>query len=490
MNSWLGLRRYALLAAFLLVLLVPLLRLGEGAAPPLAQRESSPVPSGRAEHLVIVTPHLEAVRRKFSTAFSAWYAANYHTAVEVDFLNYGGGSEVVKFFQTSHPTFEKLGTYEVDLVWGGSDYLFNESLEKKGYLQKANLDPAVVAAAFPQAEIGGLPLYDSDKENGPQWYGTALSSFGIMYNRDLLRDLRLPEPQTWSDLADPRYRNWVIMADPTRSSSARTMLMTIVEREMATAQEQGLPESEGWTRGMGLIRQIAANARGFQGASNLPPSMVSSGEAAAAMSIDFYARTQLAAVEPGRVGYVEPHGATVITPEPIGIVAGAQHVVLARRFIEFLLSEPAQRLWITKADPRRESPEMSLRRLPIRRTVYDRPDNFTDYTNPYLAAGNFNTKTERTSGFGLLDELIALSCIDLLPELRATRAAILASPRAKELDARLGRFPIDEAASRDGVAAYRKMLSGDPREWLALQQQWLDVFAAEYRTLRELATAP
>jgi hypothetical protein len=187
---------------------------------------------------------------------------------------------------------------------------------------------------------------------------------------------------------------------------------------------------------------------------------------------------------------VEPHGATVITPEPIGIVAGAQHVVLARRFIEFLLSEPAQRLWITRADPRRESPEMSLRRLPIRRTVYDRPDNFTDYTNPYLAAGNFNTKTERTSGFGLLDELIALSCIDLLPELRATRAAILASPRAKELDARLGRFPIDEAASRDGVAAYRKMLSGDPREWLALQQQWLDVFAAEYRTLRELATAP
>ena len=31
------------------------------------------------------------------------------------------------------------------------------------------------------------------------------------------------------------------------------------EREMATAQQQGLPESEGWARGMGLVRQIAAN---------------------------------------------------------------------------------------------------------------------------------------------------------------------------------------------------------------------------------------
>jgi iron(III) transport system substrate-binding protein len=487
MSGWL--RRYALLGAFLLVLLAPLFRHEDELV-----RFRQPKSRGELEHLVIVTPHLEAVRRKFSAAFSAWYAANYHKAVEVDFLNYGGGSEIVKFFQTSRATFERLGTYEVDLVWGGSDFLFSESLEKKGYLQKASLDPAVVAAAFPQPDIGGLPLYDPDTKNGPQWYGTALSSFGIIYNRDLLRYLRLPEPRTWSDLADPRYRNWVVLADPTRSASAKTVLMAIVEREMATARQQGRAQSEGWARGMGLIRQIAANARGFTQAGNLVPSTVSSGDAAAAMSIDFYARTQIAAVEPGRVGYVEPHGATVITPEPIGIVAGAQHVEVARRFIEYMLSEPAQRLWITKADPKRESPEMTLRRLPIRRSVYEHPQNFTDadiakYGNPYLAAGDFNTEVQRTSRFGLLDELIALSCIDLLPELRETRREILMSPRAKELDARLGWFPVDQEASRQGAGAYRKMLSGDPREWLELQRKWLELFRAEYRTLRELAAA-
>ena len=90
MNGWL--RRYALLAAFLLVLLVPLFRHGDG-APAVASR--GPAVSGQVGHLVIVTPHLEAVRRKFSTAFAAWYAANYHAPVEVDFLNYGGGSEIV-----------------------------------------------------------------------------------------------------------------------------------------------------------------------------------------------------------------------------------------------------------------------------------------------------------------------------------------------------------------------------------------------------------
>jgi iron(III) transport system substrate-binding protein len=467
---------------------VPLLR-QEAGVQSVTVRAPHRDSSSRVEHLVIVTPHLEAVRAKFGTAFANWYSAIYHRPVEMDFLNYGGGSEIVKFFQTSRPTFERLGTYEVDLVWGGSDFLFQETLEKKGYLQKANLDPAVVAAAFPRADIGGLPLYDSDAQNGPQWYGTALSSFGIIYNRDLLRYLKLPEPKTWSDLADPRYRNWLVLADPTRSASAKTVLMTIVEREMATAQQQGLPQSEGWARGMGLVRLIASNAKGFTGAGALLPGTVTSGDAAAAMSIDFYARTQIAAIEPGRVGYIEPRGATVITPEPIGIVTGAQHLELARRFIEFMLSEPAQRLWITKADPQREPPEMTLRRLPIRRSAYDHPESFTDYTNPFLAAGDFNTRGERTSEFGLLDELIALSCIDLLPELRETRREILASPRARELDAKLARFPVDEAASRQGVAAYRKMLSGDPREWLDLQRRWLQLFRSEYRGLRELAAA-
>jgi hypothetical protein len=152
-----GLRPYALLFAFLLILLVPLLR-QEAGVQSVTVRAPHGGSSSRAEHLVIVTPHLDAVRAKFGTAFSNWYSTNYHRPVEMDFLNYGGGSEIVKFFQTSRPTFERLGTYEVDLVWGGSDFLFQETLEKKGYLQKANIDPAVVAAAFPRADIGGLPL--------------------------------------------------------------------------------------------------------------------------------------------------------------------------------------------------------------------------------------------------------------------------------------------------------------------------------------------
>src|ERR1700737_2892044 len=118
---------------------------------------------------------------------------------------------------------------------------------------------------------------------------------------------------------------------------------------MQTASQENHSGGEGGARGMGLIRQIAANARGFTSAANELPGTVSNGDAAAAMAIDFYARAQIAAVGGGGVGYVEPRGATIVTPEPIAVVRGAQHEETARLFIEFILSDAGQRLWITKA---------------------------------------------------------------------------------------------------------------------------------------------
>ena len=453
-------------------------------AEPMPWAGPVPGPAHPADSLVVMTPNLEAMRRKFGDAFSKWYAQKYHRAVSIEYLSYGGG-EIVKYFQASEVAYKRTGTYNIDIVWGGSDSVFNDVLKGR-YLARVRLDPQVMAAAFPQPDIGGVPLYDPDPTNGPRWFGAALSSFGILYNRDLLAYLGLPEPKTWSDLADPRYRGWVELADPTRSASAKTALMVIVEREMQTAAQEHRSQDEAWARGMGLIRQIAANARGFTAAANELPGLVSGGDAAAAMSIDFYARAQIEAVGGRRLGYVEPQGATVVTPEPIAIARGAPHEQVARRFIEFVLGESGQRLLITTAGPG-ETPEMSLNRLPIMPSVYDNPVNFTEFSNPYRIAGGFNTQPARRAAFGLMDELIALCCIDLLPELRTTRRQILESPRAAQLDARLGVFPIDQATSRAGMDIRGRMLKGKPQDWLALQRQWRRQFQQEYGELRRAA---
>src|SRR6185437_9839589 len=99
-----------------------------------------------------------------------------------------------------------------DIVWGGGDNLFDHNLAVGGYLQGISLNHDLLARAFAQPTIGGLALYDL-KNNPPQWFGTALSSFGIVYNRDVLHHLGLPEPKTWKDLADPKYAGWILLAD-------------------------------------------------------------------------------------------------------------------------------------------------------------------------------------------------------------------------------------------------------------------------------------
>ena len=66
--------------------------------------------------------------------------------------------------------------------------------------------------AFPSASSAARSYTDV---KGGTWYGGVLSSFGICFNRDVCRLIGVIQPRTWSDLADPRYANWLVFADPT-----------------------------------------------------------------------------------------------------------------------------------------------------------------------------------------------------------------------------------------------------------------------------------
>lgn len=478
-------KRYVPIALFLLVLLTPfVLR----ALVTEAAKEQAPARRGDELRLVVVTPHAEPIRSEFAAAFSDWHHARFARPVFVDYRIYGGSSDIVRYFESARETlFPKLGTYQIDIVWGGGDDLFERRLSEPGHLEGVRLSEALLQRAFAGRTIGGLPLYDQ-KNDPPQWFGTALSSFGIVYNRDVIEHLGVPQPRTWSDLADPRYRGWIVLADPLRSGVARTTFMVIVERCMQDALDAGRSADQGWARGMGLIRQIAANARNFTDSGGVVSSLVGTGDAAAAMAIDFQARAQVDAIDAGahsaRLVYIEPLRATAINPDPIALVKGAEHRTVAIRFIEFVLSERGQRLWNTRAGAPGGPRRTSLRRLPVMKSLYDDPRDFTDAVNPYASSGDFNTSRERTKTFNIIGELIEMSCIDLLDELRETRAIILASPRAAELDEKLGTFPFDQ---KEALRRTQIWSQSTPLERLALQRQWTDEFRAEYASLRNHA---
>ncbi len=199
------------------------------------------------------------------------------------------------------------------------------------------------------------------------------------------------------------------------------------------------------------------------------------------MTIDYYGRSEVEAVGANRLGYVQPVGATVTNPDPIAMVMGAEHPVVAQRFIEFVLSQQGQLLWNKRVGTPFGPKSTNLRRLPIMPSVYADMSDFTDKDDPFKSSGGFNKSDAREKTFGIIGELIEVSCMDCLEELRDTRAAILASPHAKELDARLGIFPFDQKEALRRAAVFKV---ATPVEQLALKRAWAEEFRSEYALLR------
>ena len=471
-------KRASFVILFLVVLATPFaLRVGLG-------WQAGTEGRGAQRTIVVLTPQAESIKREFAWAFSDWHRERFGETVNVDYRPMST-NDIVKYLRAGKETvYAKLGTYNVDLVWGGGDYVYSGDLKKLDVLEPVRLDEPVMRAAYPQSELGGLPLYDP--ASPPAWFGAALSSFGIVYNKDVLAHLGLPEPRTWADLADPRYRGWIVLVDPTRSGVAQSVFMVMVEHAMAEAATRGQSEDTGWAQGMGQIRLIASNARLFNDSSTAVAGWVSTGDVAAGCAIDYHARSQIDSVGEARMGYVEPVGATAVSPEPVAMVRGAPNREVAQRFIEFLLSERGQRLWNARAGAPGGPRYTSLRRLPIMRSVYDRPTDFTDEANPFAAAAGFNTSAKRRATLPIIGDLIESSCMEPLAELREARREILRSPERERLDRSLGTFPLDQKQAIEMAKRLSKMTI---IERLAAQRELTEKFRTEYADLKAAAVA-
>ncbi|MBM4107760.1 MAG: extracellular solute-binding protein [Phycisphaerae bacterium] len=408
--------------AFLVVLGVPLV---------LRPSTAGRGPGADAPTLIVVTPHVAQIREEFSASFSEWHRRTHGTAVRVDYRTPGGTSEIVRQLQAQFSVAIRSGhiapdgscrpgAIPVDLMFGGGSFdhgrlkagegVVVTSADGEGKPVRRNL-PMSVPAGFPQERldswfgensIGAETLYDPDQH----WIGTALSSFGIVYNKDVFARLGLPAPTRFEDLADPRLTGWIGLADPRQSGSVTTAMDAVLS-------------GKGWEAGWRLLREMSANTRYFTNSSTKPPLDVSQGEVAAALAIDFYGRAQAQALlRPGqdpdstRVGYVDPKGAVYIDADPISILRGGPNPELARRFVEFCLTEEAQALWQfpALANPRsasnpagahgqRMGPAVyELRRLPVRRVMYEKHgEHLIDKVDPFELASKTRPAGWRTA---------------------------------------------------------------------------------------------
>ncbi len=485
--------------------------------------------SGDAPELVIVTPHNQDIRRTFARAFSDWHRQNYGTAVRVTYLTPGGTNDIVRMLTDTYgamrdPVTSRLPPPErvnvsIDLVWGGGDTVFDRDLKSRGVLQPVKLDPHVLPDAFPEADLNGMPLYEPTKDGSPpRWVGVALSSFGIVYNPSMYDSLGIDAPDMWDDLARPQLAGLVALADPTRSSSAAVAYMMVVQRAMADAEEAFLAKhpqhkdtapaelekssaeyrealARGWKQGMRTLLLIAANARYFTDSASQVPNDVGTGDAAAGMAIDFYGRVYQQEIGAARIRYVSPRAATAINADPIAVLYGVRGAreTLANRFIEFLLTPHAQRLWNVRPG---HAPhvERSLRRLPIRRDVYQDQAGWADAgANPFVEASGFNMRQDWMRLFSDTRPVWAAAWIDSRGALKEAYAAVLQVTDVERRDRllfELSDLPI-ALTDLEEQNATRKQLEEakqDARLWVTRQRvDWANKFRDHYRSVMKKA---
>ena len=441
---------------------------GETAAGPAA---SSPLDSrlmekyGKAyaglpeEKLIAISPNNTDIEREYESAFSHYYALQYGRRVSIEWRDVGGGtSSIVQYLRNVYQNSDRSG---IDVVWGGGDYVFT-AMAAEGILQKVSVAPDVLAN-IPD-KFGGLDLYDSEM----RWIGTALSGFGILYNKQLLERLKLPAPTRWEDLGSPRMFDLVGLADPTQSGSA------------AASYEMIVQSGDDWPDGWAKLLNVLGNAKKFYAGAGDAAEAVPSGEAVAATCIDFYGTNRMAKY-PETLVYVSPKGETAFNPDPVGILKNPPHPELAQRFVDFLLSDEGQALWALPAGRPGGPQRVALGRQPIRKDVYVKyAGQFSPaIVDPYAVGQSLAVNTELWSdSYGLLRNLVWAAAVRNLDQLQGAKRKLIDTDFDPERLALFNALPdnvADEAAIKKTY-----VLMQDDVERDRIVTDWVTYFRDKY----------
>jgi ABC-type Fe3+ transport system substrate-binding protein len=375
-----------------------------------------------AARVVVVSPHNLSIRHEFGTAFARWHERETGQPAAVEWRDLGGTADTLRFVLsefTAKP--EGIG---IDCFFGGGPEPCLV-LASRGFTQVCRL-PDAVLAGIPQ-QANGVEIYDA----GYQWYGAALSSFGILQNRRVRQRLALPAVSRWEQLADARLRGWVGVGDPRNSGTMNNMFEAFLQ-------------AYGWKRGWQLLTEIGGNARKFDRLSSTTTKDVTLGETAYGFAIDFYAFAQIAAAGRTNLTFVLPEDFTAVSPDGLCLLKGAPHLEPARRFLEFVMSEPGQKLWfLPRGHP--EGPQTySIERMSVRPDFYRR---YRDVSNiafsPFELPGRFRydprlARQRREVVAALAGALL----VDTHTELQRAWNAVCRQPPDAPARDELGRMPV------------------------------------------------
>ncbi len=353
------------------------------------------------DSLSIISPHRQSLQREMVDLFKVEYKKKYGNEIQVEWIDQGGSENDIRFIKAKFEKNPKSSS--IDIFWGGGDVSYYD-LENEGRLEKITVAPEI-KQNLPE-NLLGIPL----KSKNDTWYATAISSFGIFYNKKLINLLKLQEPKTWEDLADPKFYGHVSLSDPRRSSTALLMDLIMIH-------------SLGWDKSWEVLTGLAGNTKKFTHSSSDPIKAVVSGDSATAITVDFYAAAQVEKLGKQNLAFVMPEGKTIFNADPIAILKGAPHRKEADRFVNFALSQEAQRLLVLTPGSKEGPRQNLLGRMAVTPKAYEvRPGNTIISINPFTLKSNNATLSfdavKMSHIKNVISDLIAAFHIDTHTELR------------------------------------------------------------------------
>src|SRR5512132_1361035 len=249
---------------------------------------------------------------------------------------------------------------DADIFWVSSVDAFL-SLKQDGLLDRVTL-PREIAARIPE-KVGDFPINDPDG----QYFGFAISGYGLMWNTRYLQANKLPAPKEWVDLADPRYHGHLVMSAPSRSGTTHLTVETILQ-------------AYGWEKGWALLLNAGGNMATITERSFGAPEAVISGQSGIGVVIDFFGLSAIASGQP--VDFVYP-SLTAVVPASVAKVKNGPNGENAVKFITYLLSDAGQSVLMTPA----------IARLPVVPALYAKAPK--GYPNPFqlkLGGVNFDAR--------------------------------------------------------------------------------------------------
>lgn len=363
---------------------------------------ASTIAHAQSDELIGVTPHWEGIKEEFSQGFARHYKITTGRSVSIRWLDVGGTSDIIKYLKTqSKISPSGIG---IDLLFGGGTDSLLE-LSRSGVLEPVELDPTILSA-IPQT-LAGMPIYSPTGE----WFSTAFSTFGIVFNKVGATHYNLPLPRGWGDLASERYFDTLVIGDPRKSGSMHAMFEVILQ-------------GYGWDRGWEVLMNLSRNARILTSTAGQVGKEVASGEALVGIAIDTNAGDVIRRVGAERIGFVAPQDFASINGDGIAVIKGAPHRALAKAFIEYQLSEEGQRLWYLKVGTPNGPKRFEIGKLPVRPSVYGSGEPATLIEgNPYEWRNILPYDSAKAaSRWNILNDLLGIFLVDNHDALVATKS--------------------------------------------------------------------